>query len=571
VRLAAAENDPVDTEAWCAVPRNDVRTLAYQPTPRQVEWAADYAIQNALTLTRPAGFKNFGLPAYSPQGMFPARALFEADHVPPQILLGVLSQESNLWQATRYAQSGEYANPLIGNYYGLSIYDDNPFDDWDIHWDKSDCGYGIGQVTDGMRKASHPKPGEAIKPAAQQRAIALDYAANIAAALQILQDKWNETRHAGLQINNGDATRIENWFFATWAYNSGFHPDHGDGTPWGLGWLNNPANPRYPADRGSFLEPDSSDAAHPQDWPYPEKVIGWAAYSIGTDDGPGFRPAWWAGANDAAARLNRTKATPPPSQFCDGSNQCSYGTRQQPNAPDVRNEPPGPCQHTNSAGQYDLQCWYHSDSVWKPNCGNDCGHEIVRFDVDDASYPEQPDGTHRPPRCDRAGLPANAQVVDDVPAGTPTTRCGTTAGTVGSFSLGFAGRLPDYNSKIDFHQLGGGFAGHYWFTHAGEGLHAGSEFFVQATWRAPATMRGPTDIWIYLPEDKSRVTNASYYVHTGDGREREIRVDQNAHRNSWYRLGRFNLTGPAEVFLDNHPDVRSGDAIAFDAIAFAPA
>jgi hypothetical protein len=33
-----------------------------------------------------------------------------------------------------------------------------------------------------------------------------------------------------------------------------FYADINDGSPWGVGWLNNPVNPRYPADRNPFLE-----------------------------------------------------------------------------------------------------------------------------------------------------------------------------------------------------------------------------------------------------------------------------------------------------------------------------
>jgi hypothetical protein len=496
--------------------------------------------------------------------------------VPPQILLGILSQESNLWQASKYAVSGEYSNSLIGNYYGRQIEDANSANDWEIRWDKSDCGYGIGQVTDGMRKAAHPKPEEQIKPATQQRAIALDYAANIAASLQILQDKWIQTSRAGLTINNADPNKPENWFFAAWAYNTGMYPNRFDGSPWGVGWFNNPANPRYPADRPMFLDPydkngdprggSAQDAAHPERWPYPEKIMGWAAQSIATFDGPGFRPAWW---NTEALR---TAATPPIHQFCDTSNQCAPGASVKPTEPGLENEKPGPCLHLNAARQYDLKCWYNQPSVWKPNCVADCGHQVVRFDVDDAHYPEQPDGTHRPPTCNRDGLPANAVVVDDVPAGTPSPRCGTGSSTAGSFGLSFATTLDgQFRSKIDWHQMGGGYGGHYWFTHVGDGNQAGDEFRVFASWRPPTNVRGRTDIYVYLPEDKSRATNAPYTVYTGDGRERVIRVNQRARSNGWLRLGRFDLKGPVpQVVLHNQPELRTGDAISYDAVAFAP-
>ncbi len=72
-----------------------------------------------------------------------------------------------------------------------------------------------------------------------------------------------------MRVNNGDPAKIENWFHALWAYNSGMYPrEQSDPTaPWGLGWANNPANPSYPANRAPFLELTYADAAKPQNWP----------------------------------------------------------------------------------------------------------------------------------------------------------------------------------------------------------------------------------------------------------------------------------------------------------------
>ena len=58
-----------------------------------------------------------------------------------------------MWQAPGSVIPGVTGNPLIGNYYGLDIYDDSSANDWDIDLADADCGYGVTQVTDGMRMA----------------------------------------------------------------------------------------------------------------------------------------------------------------------------------------------------------------------------------------------------------------------------------------------------------------------------------------------------------------------------------------------------------------------------------
>ncbi len=192
-----SSTDPVDAAATCAVPRNDVKSQVYQPTPRQVEWAADQAVINNLGMTRPANWKQSGLSSWTPQGLFPPIALDGGGRVHVQVLLGIMSQESNLWQASGKALSGVIANPLVGNFYGRQVYDADESNDWDINFSEADCGYGVTQITDGMRKAGMTRPGEVALSTTQQRAAGLDYATNIAAGLRILQDKWNQTRAGG--------------------------------------------------------------------------------------------------------------------------------------------------------------------------------------------------------------------------------------------------------------------------------------------------------------------------------------------------------------------------------------
>ncbi|MET8162372.1 endonuclease/exonuclease/phosphatase family protein [Sphaerisporangium sp. NPDC005289] len=576
--LLASPTDPADfAERYCSVPRNDPRNQVMQPKPRQVEWAVDQAVRGVLNVSRPANWKNLGMPAYTPQGLFPPRALVGGGAVPAQIMLGIAAQESNLWQAARFAVPGVTANPLIGNYYGLDIYDADTSDDWTIRWSDADCGYGVTQVTDGMRLAGKEKPGETAMPYQTQRAVALDFAANVAAGLRILQDKWNQTRSAGLVVNNGDVSKIENWFFAVWAYNSGFYPQSQagqNGGAWGVGWANNPANPKYPANRDAFLDRTYQDAAHPQHWPYPEKVLGWAGHPVEVLESPdvlvsGYRPAWWNG-DETTAPKNRSEVKPPPHQFCDAGNNCVPGATYPPTAPDVIGEPAGPCDHKNAAGQRDLKCWYHQPSTWKIDCPETCGNELLRFDP---GYAYQDDGTAYPPNCSLSGLPSGAKIIDDLPDGTPSIRpnCDRTWTNQGTFTFQFQ---PDsngnYPGKADTHQIGGGFGGHFWFTHTRTAQDEGGRLRVDATWRLNQSITGLWKVLVALPDHGAHTTKARYVVRTANG-ERVSTLSQPGSGNRWASLGTFRFNNQPDVQLSSvTPDGDGTQDIAFDAVAFVP-
>ncbi|WP_019813823.1 golvesin C-terminal-like domain-containing protein [Saccharomonospora saliphila] len=575
VRTLGDPNDPADFEdRYCSVPRADPRNQAMQPKPRQVEWAVDQAVRGVLDVRRPENWKNLGMPSYTPQGLFPYRALSGGGHVPAQIMLGVAAQESNLWQAARSAVPGVTGNPLIGNYFGIDYYNDTEADDWTINWAEADCGYGVTQVTDGMRLAGKERPGETAMPYQTQRAVALDFAANIAAGLRILTEKWNQTRDAGLTINNGDPSKIENWFFAAWAYNSGFYPNSGDGSPWGVGWFNNPVNPIYPPNRDPFLEFTYEDAAHPQDWPYPEKVMGWAGHPVEVLEAPGelvagYRPAWWNG-DATTGPINRQNVKPPVTQFCDASNDCQPGESFTPNAPDVVGEPAGPCAHTNSSGQYDLKCWYHEPSTWKEDCDYSCGNELLRFDP---GYAYQEDATSYPPRCDLSGLPDNALIIDDVPDGVPSIRpdCPRGWSNAGTFDFTFKQHTDGtYPGKIDIHQIGGGFGGHFWFTHTRTAQDEGGKLEVNATWKLDRSHTGPMAVRVALPDHGAHTHLAKYVVKTAHGEQVRI-VRQPGEGNRWVNLGAFLFDGVPEVTLSSvTPDGTGEEDIAFDAMAFIP-
>jgi hypothetical protein len=566
--------DPVEAERTCSVPRNDPHNQALQPKPRQAEWAVDQAITDSLHLNREANWKNLGMPAYSPQGLFPYVPLEGGGRIPAQAMLGLLAQESNMWQAARYALPGVTANPLIGNYYGRNIYNEDPSDDWDINWDNADCGYGVAQVTDGMRLAGHEKPGEHALPYQTQRAVALDFAANIAAGVSILANKWNETYRAGVKVHDGDPSALENWYFALWAYNSGFHPDTHDGLPWGVGWLNNPINPRFDQQRDPFLEYTYDDARNPQRWPYQEKVLGWAGHPINLNESPdtmvaGYRAAWWV---DVQSRVD---VMPPHDLFCNDSNNCDPHAEIQPTAPDVRDEPPGPCAHLNDQDQYDLRCWYHEPVHWKTDaqdkpCSN-CGNEVLRFDP---GYPYQDDGTSFPPKCDLGGLTAGARIIDDVPDGTVSIRpnCGRPWTNAGTFGLNFtADATGHYPSKVDFHQIGGGFGGHMWRASTVQDWFEGGKLKVTAAWTLAEPINGWTRIQVSVPDFSAWTRQADYTISLGNGQTRHRVVNQVWQQHRWIDLGVFPLAGRASVSLSNvTTDGFGTDSVIFDAVAFTP-
>ncbi|GAA2643172.1 SGNH/GDSL hydrolase family protein [Streptomyces lunalinharesii] len=601
-RVAAAgdPHDPVENERTCAVPRNDPDKQAYQPSPRQVEWAVNQAVVNNLNkwIDRGADWKGTNMAAYRPQTLFPLRVLdgdpngkTDVDdhwHIPSQVLLGVTAQETNMWQATRYAVPGVTANSLIGNYYGIDYAPDGgQSDPWQIHWDDADCGYGITQVTDGMRMAGKEKPGETPKTKAQQEAAALDYTANIAAGADILAEKWNTTHGAGMTINDGRPEYIENWFFALWAYNSGFYPesqkDKNNGY-WGLGFTNNPANPLWKANRGLFLEgptgkDDYSQAAHPQDWPYPEKVIGWAARPIEAmtkpgEFGAGYRPAWW---NDT---VSRTRAKPPIDLFCDASNHCDPGKigDNDSNAPGE-----GACQLDKDEDAPDyLHCWWNKKASWKDCVGKaQCGNPIERFNTTD--YPEQPDVTDSyPPRC-TPGLPAGSYVIDDLedgarPAGSPERSCPNGIQSDGSFDFTFTDWKGTYPGKIDTHQIGAGYGGHFYFSHTrdkttGHPTDAdGKRMYITGKWTLDnAPLKGWARVMVHLPDHGAHTRKAAYEIGGTDSTGNIRVLPQRVGSNKWVDLGVFNFTGTPSVSLSTHePGGDGAEDVAWDAVGFTP-
>ncbi len=116
-----------------------------------------------------------------------------------------------------------------------------------------DCGYGIAQVTSGMR----PGNTSAFDP----DRVASSPAYNVSVGAAILRDKWL----ASPCVGSNDPDVIEHWYFATWGYN-------------GFAYSNNPNNPMFDAARAEFRTPGVASAQVRANYPYQEVVWGYAHY-----------------------------------------------------------------------------------------------------------------------------------------------------------------------------------------------------------------------------------------------------------------------------------------------------
>jgi hypothetical protein len=523
----------------CAVPRNDIHRQVLQPSANQVEWAVDLAVRGDLNILRPADYFKNGLPAYRPQTMFPLPA--GGPHVPAQLMLAILAQESNMAQASWHAVPGDAGNPLISDYYGNRWYTLHQ-----IYYPFADCGYGIGQVTDGMRAdATNRTPDEKV-------AIATDYAANVAAALQILVAKWNELQDVVTVVNDNDPRYIENWYMAVWAYNSGVHPRNGS-DPYGVGWLNNPANPIYPASRQPFLRGSRDDASHPGDWSYPEKIMGWAETPQWQWIDPFVKYAQPTFGRDSGAKL----ALPGRNQFCDADNGCT---------PDV------------GCPAVDWTCWWHGHASWTLSCVDVCATENLVY-VAGAAEPELK--RVYPTACTpfHAASGTLVAIVDDLldPSanllGCPSPPRG------GKFTLRAGsppGTLYAPYGQVDLHQLGAGYLGHSWFTHV-YGVDEAAYHKVVATWSPDLVANHSYQIVAHLPshganagQDGQNLAQYLIWRDVGGAFATSCELNQNitAGQDLWVGLGSMPLGARPRVQLSNIISGNGQVDIAFDAIAF---
>ncbi len=125
-----------------------------------------------------------------------------------------------------------------------------------------DCGYGIGQVTSGMRTFD-------ATPSYDRARVANDATYNLATGTQILAQKWRATNCVG----DNQPSIVEDWYTATWAYN-------------GLAVSNNPNNPNYSTTRGVY-NPSTGGSR-----PYQERVFGWMEHPPTAGHWPVLQPAY---------------------------------------------------------------------------------------------------------------------------------------------------------------------------------------------------------------------------------------------------------------------------------------
>lgn len=542
------EADGAATPAKCAVPRNHNRRQVPQPNAAQVNWAIQMADRNLLTGSnqRPSNYLNMGLAAYSPSNDFLRRQLrgtaSSATPIPPSVIQATFAQESAWRQASFRVLPGLSGNPLVSDYYGAAGDINN------IDYANADCGYGLGQVTTPMTKAA------TAYSANGKTKVAADYAENTAAAIQFLVDKWNQLYDAGITLNNGDPTYLENWYFALWAYNTGFHANTGTG-PWGLGWTNNPMNSDYPPDRLPFLRTTYADAEHPADWPYQERVFGWMETPLLDYTGePAYsRPLY----GSSQPPVNPVLDIPQRTTFCTVSNECDVNYH----------DPTG--GDADFCTRADRKCWWHEPVTFVTDCANDCAESV--FTVSPTSSEPAGDGNH-PPAC-TSSLPDRAIIVDDLPdpsfnvegCGTPSWQ---TSGTF-EMELGRDSLSGDRLGIIDWHQLGAGFGGHTWFT-KNRSSASDTPHINKGTWTPHGLQTGLYTISAHIPSSGASTRYARYRINLGDGTQESRIVDQHLHRNEWVSLGSFVLQPGASVSLTNltsegTPGVTN---VAFDAMAF---
>jgi len=543
----------------CAVPRNDLWNQVPQPNSAQIDWAIQQAARGWLLPgnipTRPNQSQNYkigdsqALPAYYPSQDLPPGTIsgYAGAPVPPQVLYGVLADESNWNQASWHALAGYGANPLIANYYGST----NPANPTDINYDNADCGYGLGQITDIMKVGA---PGVSQ---ATQVAVAVDYAENVAAAARALVTKWNQLASLGDPMNNGDPGKIENWYGAIWAYNSGVHM----GDPgYGLGWFNNPANPIYNPGRAHFLRTTYTDANHPQDWPYQERVFGWME-TPQTDPNGGNR----------FAGLTQNLNIPPVLTFCSTTVNSCNPSAVWPN---------DPCPSENSS------CWWNRAAQWV-DCSSPSTCSAPVFTIASSTAPE-PAWTARNQNCATAfglpggTIPSNGIIVDDTSLsgqnpqsldpnviGCPTTPTAWAShGAMQLLNSSGAPLGPSDVAAIDLHQIGTGFGGHSWFTHT----RSDTAMETIARWTPTLATAGLYDIRAFVPDPGATATVTAYQIfgHSGS-RPYQQSINQNNYSNQWVSLGKFPMQPGGYVQLGSTIAPGDGSDLAFAAMIFIPA
>ncbi|MEU9362573.1 hypothetical protein AB0D35_31455 [Streptomyces sp. NPDC048301] len=550
-----------DMETPCIVKRNDPKRQALQASANMVEWAVDQAVHGELNVSRPQNWHSTGLAAYTPQGLFPKPKLTGGGEIPAQVMLGILAQESNFKQASWHSMNGDSGNVTKSDWYG----NENGIHGYP-NKSRADCGYGIAQVTTGMSELHNP-----TLSTLEAGAVTTDYAANIAAGLGILAEKWNQLKQLGMQTNNGSPAYIENWYMALWGYNSGVYMP-GVENPTGvvgLGYFNNPVNPEYPADRQPFLRYSYDDASRPGEWSYQEKIFGWAEVPQMTWDGE-------ESYSEPDMPLGVVKVAPR-TLFCTPSiNSCD------PDAAD-------PCP------SWDEQCRWDGSVDWmgSQSTGNS-STEQLSYSLG-SGEPELRSKYGHGPCIDHPSVYTNAIIVDDLGEHEDTYGCGDfEAADDGKFTLQSGDsitmeredgsfRATPYIAPIDLHQLGAGYDHHVYFTHSYD--YSSQPFHrITGRWQVNQHKLPSGDqpgqrykVYLHLPSHGAEAV-VRYDFVPGDNTEGAkpdyCNVNQgtrSAGKDTWFEMGTFSFWKGGYIEADNIQKGGTGDDnVVFDAIAFVP-
>jgi hypothetical protein len=183
-----------------------------------------------------------------------------------------------------------------------------------------------------------------------------------------------------------------------------------------------------------------------------------------------------------------------------------------------------------------------------------------------------------PPGCDNVGRSDGAAVIDDVSGGTKSIRvptCNIHANS-DTFDFTFANdETGQENSKIDLHQVGGGYGAHYWFTHSAIDSPAQRRLEIKGTWTFAPIVDGLARVLVHRPSHTGPGGTvgggaATYTVDTANGPV-QVKLNQFGTYNEWVSLGEFSFFGNPKVHLSNlqaGPEVPTD--VVFDAVAIQP-
>jgi len=117
-----------------------------------------------------------------------------------------------------------------------------------------------------------------------------------------------------------------------------------------------------------------------------------------------------------------------------------------------------------------------------------------------------------------------------------------------------------------WHENDQGYEGHSWWTQNNQ-----TSVDNVASWRLGITQAGTYAVFVYIPTSHATTQMAVYTIsHNGD--QDLVSVNQNANRNSWYKLGDFSFAGTGDEsikLVDKTGEANTQFEIAFDAVGYS--